>query len=69
MSLRTSANRYAKALFDVALQEKADLDQVDRDLAGRRRDDAGEPGTGRGVQARHGHGAARKSLMEAVRRR
>lgn len=32
MSLRTSANRYAKALFDVALQEKADLDQVDRDL-------------------------------------
>ena len=32
MSLRTSANRYAKALFDVALQEKADLAQVDRDL-------------------------------------
>lgn len=32
MSLRTSANRYAKALFDVALGEKADLAQVDRDL-------------------------------------
>jgi len=32
MSLRTSANRYAKALFDVALQEQADLGQVDRDL-------------------------------------
>lgn len=32
MSLRTSANRYAKALFDVALQEKADLAQIDRDL-------------------------------------
>src|SRR5215210_1222027 len=32
MSLRTSANRYAKALFDVALAEKADLAQVDRDL-------------------------------------
>lgn len=32
MSLRTSANRYAKALFDVALQEKSDLAQVDRDL-------------------------------------
>ena len=32
MSLRTSANRYAKALFDVALEEKADLAQVDRDL-------------------------------------
>jgi F-type H+-transporting ATPase subunit delta len=32
MSLRTSANRYARALFDVALAEKADLAQVDRDL-------------------------------------
>jgi F-type H+-transporting ATPase subunit delta len=32
MSLRTSANRYAKALFDVALQENADLAQIDRDL-------------------------------------
>ena len=33
MSLRTSANRYAKALFDVALEEKADLDRIDRDLS------------------------------------
>lgn len=32
MSLRTSANRYAKALFDVALEEKADLPQLGRDL-------------------------------------
>ena len=32
MSTRLSANRYAKALFDVALQEKADLAQIDRDL-------------------------------------
>ena len=32
MSLRTSANRYAKALFDVVLQEKADLAHVGRDL-------------------------------------
>ena len=32
MSLRTSANRYAKALFDVALEEKADLARIDRDL-------------------------------------
>ncbi len=32
MSLRTSANRYAKALFGVALEEKADLAQIDRDL-------------------------------------
>jgi len=33
MSLRTSAKRYARALFDVALQEGADLSRVDRDLA------------------------------------
>jgi len=32
MSLRTSANRYAKALFDVALQEQADLAQIGRDV-------------------------------------
>ena len=32
MSLRTSANRYAKALFDVAVEEKNDLAQIDRDL-------------------------------------
>jgi F-type H+-transporting ATPase subunit delta len=33
MSLRTSANRYAKALFDVALQEQADVRKIDQDLA------------------------------------
>ena len=33
MSVRTSANRYAKALFDVALQEKADLSKINQDLA------------------------------------
>jgi F-type H+-transporting ATPase subunit delta len=33
MSLRTSANRYAKALFDVALEEKADLAKINQDLA------------------------------------
>lgn len=32
MSLRTSASRYARALFDVALQE-SDVARVDRDLA------------------------------------
>ena len=32
MSLRTTANRYAKALFDVALQENADLAKVEQDL-------------------------------------
>ena len=33
MSLRTSANRYAKALFDVAVSENAELTKVGRDLA------------------------------------
>ena len=33
MSIRTSANRYAKALFDVALQEKADLSKIGADLS------------------------------------
>ena len=32
MSLRISAKRYAKALFDVALQEKADLAKIEQDL-------------------------------------
>lgn len=32
MSIRISANRYAKALFAVALEEKADLAKVDQDL-------------------------------------
>ena len=33
MSLRTSANRYAKALFAVATQEGADLRKIEQDLA------------------------------------
>jgi F-type H+-transporting ATPase subunit delta len=32
MSLRTSANRYARALFDVALAEKTDLAKIGSDL-------------------------------------
>ena len=32
-SMRASANRYAKALFDVALEEKADLTKINQDLA------------------------------------
>ena len=66
MSLRTSANRYAKALFDVALAENNDLAQVDRDLEAvvammRHSPDlakaAGRPGV---------TDAARASLIEAV---
>lgn len=33
MTNRTAANRYARALFDVAIKEQQDLDAIDRDLA------------------------------------
>ncbi len=33
MTAKTAASRYARALFDVALQEKADLERVGQDLA------------------------------------
>ena len=33
MTNRTAATRYARALLDVAVAEKSDLDQVERDLA------------------------------------
>jgi F-type H+-transporting ATPase subunit delta len=32
MTNRTAANRYARALFDVAIKEQQDLDALDRDL-------------------------------------
>jgi F-type H+-transporting ATPase subunit delta len=66
MSLRTSANRYAKALFDVALQEKADLAQVDRDLQAVAAMIAASPdlvqASNRGTVTEE----KRKSLIEAV---
>jgi len=34
MTNRTAARRYARALFDVAVKEKQDLDVIDGDLAG-----------------------------------
>ena len=34
MTSRAVASRYARALFDVALAERIDLDQIDRDLSG-----------------------------------
>jgi len=65
MSLRTSANRYAKALFDVAVEEKADLAQVDRDLdavvAMLQASPELAAASNRGLTD-----AARKSLIEAV---
>ena len=33
MTNKTAANRYARALLDVAIKEQADLDAIDRDLA------------------------------------
>ena len=66
MSLRTSANRYAKALFDVALEEKADLAKVDQDLqalVGALRE---SPELLLAVSRRSVTDVARQSLMEAV---
>jgi F-type H+-transporting ATPase subunit delta len=66
MSLRTSANRYAKALFDVALEEKTDLAHVDRDLAAVVEMMKGSPdlalAAGRGSVS----DAQRKTMMEAI---
>src|SRR5262245_35080611 len=33
MTTRTAANRYARALFEVAVREQADLDRIERELA------------------------------------
>jgi F-type H+-transporting ATPase subunit delta len=66
MSLRTSANRYAKALFDVALQEKADLAKVDQDL----QDVVAMANTSPDLALALSRGsvtdAQRRSLMEAI---
>jgi F-type H+-transporting ATPase subunit delta len=66
MSLRTSANRYAKALFDVGLQEQADLDQVDRDLQAVVAMMQASPDLAAAVNRGSVTDAARKSLIEAV---
>ena len=65
MSLRTSANRYAKALFDVALEEKADVAQVDRDLEAVVEMMQANPEFA-AASNRAQSDAARKSLVEAV---
>jgi F-type H+-transporting ATPase subunit delta len=66
MSLRTSANRYAKALFDVGLEEKADLAQVDRDLQAVVDMMKGSPELARAAQFTSTTEAQRTALMEAV---
>jgi F-type H+-transporting ATPase subunit delta len=66
MSLRTSANRYAKALFDVALAEKNDLAQVDRDLEAVVAMMHESPELAQAAGRAGVTEAARKSLIEAV---
>jgi len=66
MSLRTSANRYAKALFDVAFEEKADLAKVDQDLQAVVAMMNESPALARAAGHSANTEAARQSLMEAV---
>jgi len=66
MSLRTSANRYAKALFDVALEEKNDLAQIDRDLQAVVAMMSASPELADASGRSGVTDAARQSLMEAV---
>lgn len=68
MSLKTSANRYARALFDVTLQE-GDLSQVERDLTAmvaltREHADALEP-----VMHHSVPDAARRAVVETLAHR
>lgn len=66
MSLRTSANRYAKALFDVALEEKADLAKIDQDLQAVVEMMKGSPELARASGFASTTDAQRQSLMESV---
>ena len=66
MSLRTSANRYAKALFDVAVEEENDLAQIDRDLQAVVVMMSASPDLAQAAGRSGVTEAARKSLMEAV---
>lgn len=66
MSVRTSANRYAKALFDVSLQEKADLARIARDLAAFSELLAGNSELRLASQRVGVPDAARQALMERI---
>ena len=66
MSLRTSANRYAKALFEVALEEKADLARIDQDLQAVVAMMKASPELALASNRGTVTDAARQSLMEAV---
>ena len=61
MTSRVAATRYARALFDVALAEGQDLDQIGRELSEHRRARLGQRGARPGAHARrrfrrHGSG-------------
>ena len=66
MSLRISANRYAKALFDVALEENADLAKVNQDLQAVVEMMQASPELARAAGFASTNEAQRQSLMEAV---
>jgi len=66
MSLRTSANRYAKALFQVAVEEKADLAKVGEDLDAVVAMMAASPDLAMAATRAAVTDAARQSLIEAV---
>lgn len=66
MSLRTSANRYAKALFDVALEEKADLAAIGHDLQAVVEVMKASPELAQAANRGSVTDAARQSLMKAV---
>jgi F-type H+-transporting ATPase subunit delta len=66
VSLRTSANRYAKALFDVALEEKADLAKVDQDLGAVVTMMKASPDLAEASNLGKVTDAQRRSMMEAV---
>ena len=66
MSLRTSANRYAKALFDVALEEKADLAKIADNLDALVQMMKGSPDLERAAGFSSTTEAQRESLMNSV---
>ncbi len=66
MSLQTSANRYAKALFDVVLEEKGDLVKVDQDLQAVVAMMEASPELARASGFSSTTDAQRQSLMESV---
>lgn len=66
MSQRTSANRYAKALFDVAVEEKADLARIGADLDAVVEMMHASPELARASEFSSTTEAQRKSLMAAV---